>query len=242
MFFLAGAASSVLNILGSLQGGSGAQQNSAASATTPSQSPFSIPASPADSGNAGSTAATSPNATGNCWSCSETMSFLLSTQSQTTTGAANDPASAGTAAGDVRSAIEQFLATLENQVVAGQSTAGSDGSSDATQGANGSHHRHASGIELLLQAFDSQSGADQGATKANGSTASPDAVGSIMPPGIGLPSSLPFSTPSDSSAPSTGSAPAGSGILPVNPLGRLINLQAQLFAAATAGKNLSTMA
>jgi hypothetical protein len=247
MFFLAGAASSVLDLLGSLQGGSGAQKSSAAGTATSGQTLFNISApAAANSGATADSGATSAGPTGNmggCWSCSETMSALLSVQSQSAAGATGGTAGANTAGSNVLGTIEQVLTALENQIGAGQATTGSDGSSDSTQGPDGPHHHHASGIEQLLQALDSQSGTGQSATNADGSTLGTGAVGSVvMAPGTGFPFSAPFSWSSGKAWTSTGSTSSGLGTLPVNPLGRLINLQAQMFAAATAGQNLSTIA
>jgi hypothetical protein len=241
MFFMAGAATSVLDILGSLQGGSGAQKSSAANAASSSQSPFDIPAStsPATGASAGTGAAPTGN-TGNCWSCTETMTALLTVQSQST---------AGSAGSDVLGTIEQLLKSLENQLGAGQGTTGSDGTSDAMQGTDSTkgsqraHHHHASGIEELLQALDSQIGNGQGAAVADGSTANSDPTGVLgTASGLGFPLSPQFAWSSDGAGASAGSFTAGSGISPVNPLGRLMNLQAQMFAAATAGRNLSAIA
>jgi hypothetical protein len=246
MFFMAGAATSVLDILGSLQGGSGAQKSSAANAASSNQSPFDIPTATtaATGASAGATGAAPTGNTGGCWSCTETMTALLTVQSQSTAGAAEGTGAVGS---DVFGTIEQLLKSLENQIGAGQGTTGSDGTSDATQGADstqgsqGAHHHHASGIEQLLQALDGQIGNGQGATAAHGSTANSDPTGTLgIASGVGFPFSPQFALPSDGG--SAGSSTSGSGTLPVNPLGRLMNLQAQMFAAATAGRNLSTVA
>jgi len=250
MFFMAGAATSVLDILGSLQGGSGAQKSSAANAAASSQSPFDIPtpttAATGAGADAGATGAAPTGNTGGCWSCTETMTALLTVQSRSTAGAADGTGAAGS---DVLGTIEQLLKSLENQIGAGQATTGPDGASDSTQGTDstqgsqGAHHHHASGIEQLLQALDGQIGNGQGATAADGSTASSDLTGALgTASGLGFPFSPQFAWSSDGAGAPAGSSTSGSGILPVNPLGRLMNLQAQLFAAATAGRNLSTIA
>jgi len=220
MFYLAGAAASVLDILGSLQGGTGTQQNGTVSATTSSQSPFNIPAYPTDSGTTVGATATSPNPAGNsggCWSCAETMSTLLSEQSQSTSATADTVANRlGT--------IEQLL----NRIGAGNGIGGFDGSLDSTQNTDGPHKHSFGGVEQLLQSLESPFGA--------GASTSPDA---LTAPDAGFPSSFPFSWPSDGAP---GAVASGLGDLGVNPLGRLINLQSRMLAAATAGRNLSTTA
>ena len=226
MFFLSGAASSVLDFLGSLQGPSSTQKNSVASAAASSQSPFNIPLSTtADSGTPADAAA-SAAPTSNMGA--ETMNALLSAQSQSATGAIGGSAAGSNMLGD----IEQLL----NQIGAGQGTTDSDGSS-AAQGTGRAHHHHAGGIEQLLQALDSQPGTDLGTANTDGSTGSLDAMNSaVTAPGTGFPFSTPFSSPSD------GTGTTASGLGAVNPLERLINLQARMFGAATAGGNLSTTA
>ncbi len=213
MFFLAGAASSVLDILGSLRQASGAQSGSAASATTPNQTPFNIPApSTGDAGeNFGPTAAGAgpTGAAGGYWSSADTMSALLSAQSQSTTATTGDPT---------------------NTDLAGAAMQG---------GPLGV--RHAGGIAQLLQALGAQSGTDQDVAGTDGSTGSSDGA-TVMPSGFSFPISPPFLDSANSSAASTGSTSTGLDLLPANPLERLINAQAQLFAAATAGQNLSRTA
>ena len=221
MFYLAGAAASVLDILGSLQGGTGTQQNGTPSATISSQSPFNIPAYPTDSGTTVGAIATSPNPAGNkggCWSCAETMSTLLSEQSQSISATADAVANGlGT--------IGQLL----NQIGAGNRIGGFDGSLDSTQNTDGPHKHSFGGVEQLLQSLESPFGA--------GATTSPDALSA---PDAGLPFSFPFSWPSDGAP--IGAVASRLGDLGVNPLGRLINLQSRMLAAATAGQNLSTTA
>ncbi|HSV22940.1 MAG TPA: hypothetical protein VLJ17_07920 [Xanthobacteraceae bacterium] len=220
MFYLAGAAACVLDILGSLQGGTGTQQNGTVSATTSSQSPFNIPAYPTDSGTTVGATATSPNPAGNsggCWSCAETMSTLLSEQSQSTSATADTVANRlGT--------IEQLL----NRIGAGNGIGGFDGSLDSTQNTDGPHKHSFGGVEQLLQSLESPFGA--------GASTSPDA---LTAPDAGFSSSFPFSWPSGGAP---GAVASGLGDLGVNPLGRLINLQSRMLAAATAGRNLSTTA
>jgi hypothetical protein len=265
MFFLAGAASSVLDFLASLQDTSGAKQTSAAGAATPSPNPFELPAlNTAASGAAPNAAPTNEEPAGNmtnCWSCPQTMSTLLSAQSQTTT--AGGTGAGGTAAGgttpegttsgaagsagiDVQNTIAQMLTALEDQVGAGQQTNGPDGSSGSMQGPQGAHHhRHARGIEQLLQAFDDPAGTNQSRTNSDGSITSPDAMNSLLMnsllgPGPNFPFSLPFTAPSDGSGNLPGAPAFGLGA--VNPLERLISLQARVLAATSAGRNLSMTA
>ena len=225
MFFLAGAASSVLDILGSLQDGTGIQQNGAASATTSTQSPFSIPASPADGGATAGTAATSPNPAGNaagCLSCAETMNALLSEQGQSASGTAGAPDSM---MANLFGNIEQLL----NQIGASEGPAASARSLDSTQSMDGANHHRIGAIEKLLQSLDGPDGADQGAD----STAS---LSPLLTTGTGFP--LPFSWPSNAA----GATASETGTPAVNPLARLMDLQARTFAAVTAGQNLSMTA
>lgn len=253
MFFMAGAAASVLDFLGSMQSASGAKQNSAAGTAVPNQSPFDI-ASAADGGastgatSAGATSAGStpagatsapPNGSpGGCWSCSETMSMLLEVQGQSNTGAAGG--TGGTAGSDVLGTLEQLLATLENQLGAGQTATGADGSPDSVQGRHGGDHR-GGGIDQLLQALDSQSGTSRNVSNADGSTTTTITYADGSTVTMTSPASS-SSNSSDPSGTSTASTSSGTGGGAVNPLERLIQQQAQMFAAATAGQNLSMMA
>jgi hypothetical protein len=158
------------------------------------------------------------------------MSALLSAQGQS---AITGTAGANTVAAGLLADVEQFL----TQFGTGLGTIGSDGS-PATQ-ATGVRHHHADGIERLLQAFDSPSDANQDAPHADGLTAGPDAMSSAMAASVaGFPFSLPFSWPSDGAA----RGAVAPGLDAVNPMERLINLQARMLATATAGRNLSITA
>jgi hypothetical protein len=240
MFFLAGAASSVLDFLGSLQGASGAQQNSGAAGAPSGQGQFSLAAPPPTTGGASTSAA---SGTGGFWSSPETMGTLLSAQSGGgATGGTGAPSGA-----NVLGTIEQLLASIENQLGAGQPS-GSDSDADGVSG-HGGHHHHG-GIEQLLQALEGQSGTDpsaassgtgqsgttQNVTNADGSTTTTITYADGSTVTMTSPASL---SSADSSA--TSGTP-GSGTGPLNPLERLIQQQAQMFAAATAGQGLSTIA
>lgn len=245
MFFLAGAASSVLDFLGTLQGPSSTQQSSAqqssGAAGTSAQTPFDL-GLPSSSDAGAATGATGGASA--WWSSPGTMSALLSAQGQSdpaATGTSSD--SGSTSVADLLGTIEQLLGQLENQLGAGQPTGDAD-STDATHGAGDHHH---GGLQELLQALDGQSGSSSTGTDTTGTTqtvTNPDgsttttityADGST----VTMTMAASTSSSSDGSANSTGS---GSGTQSFNPLERLIQLQANMFAAATAGQTLSTTA
>ena len=220
MFFLAGAASSVLDLLGSLQGVAGA--SSAAGAAASGQGVFNAVASVTADGGATSGTGTASNGpsggTSGCWSSPETMSALLGAQGQSGTTATGS--TGGTTGSDVLGTIEQWLASLENQLGGGQAASG--GAPDAVPGEGG---RHAGGIALVPQAFVSQPVQD--AISSDGSTTASTFT-------------TPFVVSSDTSATST--PPPVPSVAPFNQLERLIHQRAEMLAAVTAGQIFSTMA
>jgi hypothetical protein len=222
MFFMSGAAGSVLGLLSALQSTSPSGQTGSATEGVDSnsnQSLFSLntPTNATPTGSSGG---------GGWWSSPATMDALLSAQGQSgpdATGGASGSGASGIAS------IERFLSTPETQLGTASSADPPGATSDSVQGQGGHHHGHHGGIEQLLQSLDSQSGTSQTSTNADGSTVT-------------------TTTPacSDSSASSgtsgatgtAGSSTASTG----NLLERLIQQQAQVFGATPVGHTLSTTA
>jgi len=244
MFFMSGAAGSVLGLLSALQSTSPSGQTGSATEGVDSnsnQSLFSLntPTNATPTGSSGG---------GGWWSSPATMDALLSAQGQSgpdATGGASGSGASGIAS------IERFLSTPETQLGTASSADPPGATSDSVQGQGGHHHGHHGGIEQLLQSLDSQSGTSQTSTNADGSTTttSTNADGSTTTTITNADgSTVTTTTPacSDSSASSgtsgatgtAGSSTASTG----NLLERLIQQQAQIFGATTVGHTLSTTA
>jgi hypothetical protein len=243
MFFMSGAAGSVLGLLSALQSTSPSGQTGSATEGVDSnsnQSLFSLSAPT-------STTPTGSSGGGGWWSSPATMDALLSAQGQ------SGPDAAGGASGSGVSgiaSIERFLSTPETQLGAVSSADPSGATSDSVESQGGHHHGHHGGIEQLLQSLDSQSGTSQTSTNADGSTTTTitNADGSTTTTITNADGSTVTTTApacSDSSASGTsgttgtaGSSTASTG----NLLERLIQQQAHIFGATTVGQTLSTTA
>ena len=237
MFYLAGAASNVLDYLGSLQQSAwNGLAGSAAGSTAAGQGMFSF--APPTTANPADAASFATNGSNNgVWSTPGTMNALLSEQ-----GAASGGTSALLAQTSGQNAPVQGL---------NSPTQGSP-----VQGHGGHHHgHHGGGIASLLQSLGDESGTSQTTTNTDGSTtttityADGSTVALTMPPASSTPTSSSTASTSTSSSSSTGpttstastssnSSNSTSGV--ANLLERLIQQQAQMFAAA-AGQNVSTV-
>jgi hypothetical protein len=180
------------------------------------------------------------------------MGTLLSAQGLSGVGATGSTGSTGAPSGsNLLGTIEQLLASIENQLGAGQASGAGDSDSDGVQGCG--HHHHGGGIEQLLRALDGRSGTDpstassgagqsattQNVTNVDGSTTTIITYADGSTVTMTSPTSL---SGLDSSGAPAASGTPGSGSGPLNPLERLIQQQAQMFAAVTAGQSLSTIA
>ena len=233
MFFMSGAAGSVLGLLSALQSTSPSGQTGSATEGVDSnsnQSLFSLntPTNATPTGSSGG---------GGWWSSPATMDALLSAQGQSgpdATGGASGSGASGIAS------IERFLSTPETQLGTASSADPPGATSDSVQGQGGHHHGHHGGIEQLLQSLDSQSGTSQTSTNADGSTTTTitNADGSTVTTTTPACSDSSASSGTSGATGTAGSSTASTG----NLLERLIQQQAQIFGATTVGHTLSTTA